>query len=102
MSETELYKIKAKFKKIKMEVYYMSVDAVMKIHERAEKEIKKCCANCESNFGNVCAGSGKRTDNGESTYGMPMNEAETMFPDGCESYGYSLHAFEDFCEKNNL
>lgn len=32
----------------------------------------------------------------------PMEEAMKMFPDGCESFGYSLGAFIDFCEKNNL
>lgn len=70
----------------------------MGIHERASKEIRQCCLNCEFNFGDVCAGHGTRTDNGEDTYGMPMNEAETMFPDGCEDYGYSFEAFSAFCE----
>ena len=72
------------------------------IYERAEKEIPRCCGTCEFNCGVACAGSGRRTDNGEEIYGMPMEEAMKMFPDGCESFGYSLGAFIDFCEKNNL
>lgn len=58
-----------------------------------DKLVKKSCETCEFNFGNVCAGYGKRTDNGNDTYGMPMEEAEKMFPDGCEDYGISLSAF---------
>lgn len=56
---------------------------------------EKCCATCEFNAGNVCMGSGIRTDNGENTYGMKMEEAEKMFPDGCEDWGISLNAFTD-------
>ncbi len=51
------------------------------------------CATCEFNFGNVCAGHGERTDNKEDTYGMPMEEAEAMFPNGCADWGISLDAF---------
>ncbi len=57
------------------------------------KLLKKCCDTCEFNFGTVCAGYGTRTDNNESTYGMPMEEAEKMFPNGCEDYGISAEAF---------
>lgn len=57
------------------------------------KKIEKSCATCEFNFGNVCAGYGTRTDNGQETYGMPMKEAEKMFPTGCGDYGISLDAF---------
>lgn len=58
-----------------------------------DKLVKKSCETCEFNFGNVCAEHGKRTDNGNDTYGMQMEEAEEMFPDGCEDYGISLSAF---------
>ena len=62
-----------------------------------EKFIKSC-ETCEFNFGNVCAGGGTRDDNGKSTYGMPMEEAEAMFPNGCDSWGISLSAYEMFDE----
>ncbi len=66
-----------------------------KIYEKniiKEKHLKKCCANWEFNMG-VCAGGGKRLDNSESTYGMPIDETIEMFPNGCEGYGISLDAF---------
>ena len=53
---------------------------------------KRKCDTCE--FGSyVCMGYGKRTDNGKDTYGMPIEEAKKMFPDGCEDWGSSLEAF---------
>lgn len=55
--------------------------------------VEENCSTCEFNFGTVCAGYGKRTDNGDSTYGMPMDEAMVMFPEGCKDYGISLNAF---------
>lgn len=58
-----------------------------------KKTVKKNCNNCEFNFGSVCAGHGKRTDNNEDTYGMPMYLAKSMFPNGCEDFGLSLDAF---------
>lgn len=58
-----------------------------------DKLVEKNCSTCEFNFGTVCAGYGKRTDNNEDTYGMPMEEAEKMFPNGCEDYGISFDAF---------
>ena len=61
--------------------------------KNTEKYVEKSCSTCEFNFGNVCGGYGTRTDNGKSTYGMPMEEAEAMFPTGCEDYGISLSAF---------
>ena len=33
------------------------------------------------------------SDNSEDTYGMPIEEADKMFPDGCDDYGISLDAF---------
>lgn len=53
----------------------------------------KSCNTCEFNFGNVCAGYGKRTDNGEHTYGMSIEDTLNMFKNGCEDYGISLDAF---------
>ena len=38
-------------------------------------------------------GYGKRTDNGEYTYGMPIDEAIKRFPDGCSDWGISLGAY---------
>lgn len=40
------------------------------------KLVEQNCSTCEFNFGNVCAGHGARTDNGQDTYGMQMEEAE--------------------------
>lgn len=61
--------------------------------EPGDKLVKKCCETCEFNFGVVCAGYGIREDNGKETYGMPMEEAIKMFPEGCGDYGISLDAF---------
>lgn len=58
-----------------------------------DKLVEMSCDTCEFNFGTICAGHGERTDNGEDTYGMPIEEAEKMFPEGCSSYGISLRAF---------
>ncbi|MBQ3161192.1 MAG: hypothetical protein IJC04_03600 [Oscillospiraceae bacterium] len=57
------------------------------------KGTEKSCYTCEFNCGTVCAGYGKRTDNGQDTYGMPIEDAIAMFPCGCEDYGISLFAF---------
>ena len=71
-----------------------AVERIVVAHlDRYEKDHN--CSTCEFNFGNVCAGYGKRTDNGESTYGMPMDEAEKMFPNGCEDWGISFGAFSE-------
>ena len=56
---------------------------------------EKNCFTCEFNFGSVCAGSGIRKDNSDYTYGMPMEEAIKMFPDGCVDYRIS---FSHFCD----
>lgn len=64
----------------------------MKINS-GDKLIEQSCATCEFNFGSVCAGYGVRTDNGEKTYGMSIDEAKMMFPNGCKDYGISLDAF---------
>jgi hypothetical protein len=58
-----------------------------------DKLVEQSCSTCEFNFGDVCAGHSTRTDNGQETYGMPMEEAYKMFPDGCDDYGISLGAF---------
>ncbi len=58
-----------------------------------KEETKHCCETCEFNAGIACMGYGKRTDNGKDTYGMKIEEAEKMFPDGCEDWGISLSAF---------
>lgn len=58
-----------------------------------DKTVRMDCSTCEFNFGNVCAGHGTRTDNGEDTYGMAMDEASKMFQQGCDDYGISLDAF---------
>lgn len=60
---------------------------------------EKNCGTCEFNAGLVCMGSGKRVDNNESTYGMPIEETEKMFPDGCNDWGISLQAFIEENEK---
>lgn len=58
-----------------------------------DKLVEQSCATCEFNFGSVCAGYGTRADNGEKTYGMSMEKAEEMFPQGCDDYGISLESF---------
>lgn len=54
---------------------------------------EKGCYTCEFNAGIACMGYGKRKDNGKDTYGMPIEEAEKMFPNGCSDWGISLEAF---------
>lgn len=58
-----------------------------------DKLVEQNCSTCEFSFGDVCAGHGVRSDNSEDTYGMPIEEADKMFPDGCDDYGSSLDAF---------
>lgn len=65
-----------------------------------DKKVEKSCITCEFNFGDVCAGYGTRTDTGKETYGMPMEDAEKMFPSGCDDYGISLEAFIEQEKKN--
>jgi hypothetical protein len=60
-----------------------------------DKLVEQNCSTCEFNFGEVCAGHGTRADNGEDTYGMPMEEADKMFSNGCDDYGISIDAFID-------
>lgn len=57
------------------------------------KLVQQNCSTCEFNFGDVCAGHGTRKDNGEDTYGMPIEETDKMFLDGCDDYGISLDSF---------
>lgn len=57
------------------------------------------CDACECNMGAVCAGYGKRLDNGESKYGMPIEEAMEMFPNGCDEYSISYACYEYLDEK---
>lgn len=52
------------------------------------------CDTCEFNFVEVCAGHGTRIDNGQDTYGMPMDKAYEMFPNGCDDWGIS---FGEYC-----
>lgn len=66
--------------------------------EEAEKHTKKCCETCEFNAGIVCMGYGKRKDNKQNTYGMPIEEAKKMFPDGCSDWGISFNSYVDYCE----
>ena len=61
----------------------------------------KNCTTCEFNAGTNCMGYGTRTDNGDETYGMPIESSIKMFPHGCEDYGISLAAFTEDCEKRN-
>lgn len=57
-----------------------------------EEPIERNCTTCEF-YNTVCMGYGKRTDNGDYTYGMPIEEALEMFPNGCEDYGVSVWTF---------
>ena len=44
----------------------------------SNKLVEKSCLTCEFNFGDVCAGHGVRTDNGQDTYGMDIEEARKI------------------------
>ena len=55
---------------------------------------KKGCDTCEFNAGIACMGYGRRTDNDEYTYGMKIEDAEKMFPNGCNDWEISFAAFE--------
>lgn len=57
------------------------------------------CLSCSSNMGVVCAGYGKRLDNGECKYGMPIEEAMEMFPNGCDEYDISFSAYCELEDK---
>lgn len=63
------------------------------IERQIVMKTERNCGTCEFNAGTVCMGSGRRTDNNENTYGMPIEEAEKMFPNGCGDWGISLQAF---------
>ena len=65
------------------------------IFEYCERNVPPKCAHCEFNSGTQCAGHQTRLDNGEDTYGMPIAEAEAMFPKGCKDYGISM---EEWCK----
>lgn len=60
---------------------------------KGEKMVEKNCDTCEFNFGDICAGHGIRIDNKKDTYGMLIEEAIRMFPNGCDDYGISIDAF---------
>lgn len=64
------------------------------------KSVERSCLTCEFNFGEICAGYGIRTDNGEDTYGMDIEKARKMFVNGCDDYGISLDAFIEQEELN--
>lgn len=66
---------------------------------KGDKLVEKSCHTCEFNFGDVCAGHGIRTDNGQDTYGMNIENAIEMFPNGCADYGISL---EDFVKQEKM
>ena len=53
------------------------------------------CDKCQFNLGDICAGFGERRDNGELTFGMGMEQAKAMFPNGCEEYKISFGASEE-------
>lgn len=57
--------------------------------------MKKCCDTCEFNFGGVCAGHGKRLDNGEGIYGLLVSGARKMFEwkEECSGWSISLGAY---------
>lgn len=69
--------------------------------EPGDKLVEMSCDTCEFNFGNICAGDGVRTDNQKSTYGMDIELAKSMFPEGCADYGISLGAFIEQGKMNN-
>lgn len=68
----------------------------------SKKKVDQNCNTCEFNAGSVCMGNGKRLDNGEDTYGMPIEEVMSMFPNGCEDWGISLSAFIEEEESKNI
>ncbi len=56
-------------------------------------KIERNCRNCEFKAGNACLGEGKRIDNGSVTYGMSLNDAVKMFPNGCDNFEISYLAY---------
>lgn len=60
-----------------------------------ERKVRKCCDTCEFNTGYVCAGYGKRTDNGDYTYGMLVEKAEDMFPNGCGDWELAFRVYQN-------
>lgn len=75
-------------------------DKLRRMKESLEDNlIEQNCSSGEFNFGDVCAGHGTRKDNGEDTYGMPIEETDKMFPDGCDDYGIS---FDSYIEQEKL
>ncbi len=55
--------------------------------------VEQNCSSCQFSFGNVRAGHGVGMDNGQDTYGMPMEEADKMYINGGADYGISLDSF---------
>lgn len=65
----------------------------MKLNIYGENIItKKGCESCDF-YSQVCMGYGKRTGTGEYTYGMPIDEAVKMFPNGDRDWGTSLGTY---------
>ena len=64
-------------------------------------KVKKNCITCEF-YNSVCMGYGKRIDNGEPTYGMPIDDAIEMFPNGCEDWGISLGAYMEYVSEDKV
>lgn len=62
--------------------------------KKNNNHVEECCETCEF-FNAYCMGYGTRTDNGEPTYGMPIDDAIKMFPHGCDDWGISFSAFCD-------
>lgn len=79
--------------------YFLKVGVVVKEvlrrmkGEPSDKSLDQNCSTCEFNFGNVCAEHVIRLDDGQDIYGMPMEEADKMFANGCDDYEISLDAF---------
>lgn len=77
----------------------MSYKEEQELNKEIDKRVERHCNNCKFNFGSVCASHGVRLDNGESTYGMSMEDAIKMFPKGCEEFTISLEEYIAIAEQ---
>lgn len=63
--------------------------------------LQRNCTTCEDYHG-ICMGNGVKRDDNKSTFGMPLEDALRMFPNGCEAYHISLEAYMILCERRLL
>lgn len=60
-----------------------------------ETDVKRTCATCEFNFGNVCVGYGIQKDTQKRDVQYVDRGKRKMFPTGCDDYGICLEDIKD-------